>query len=125
MKVFLQRYDSMMGVYENERRKRLSSSVDAFAILCHQDYKVVDAFPTLCQLYSIAVPVPIGSSTSTEMSFSALKRIKMLIRSGMIQERLEFLLAMTIEKELLLSLNVEHIIDLFAETSDEPSKGLL
>ena len=103
---------------------RPPSVIDALAILCHPDYKLIDAYPTLCQVYSIAVAFPV-SSTTAERSFSALKMVKTLIRSSMIQERLESLLAMTIEKKILLSLDVEHIIDLFAKTLSELSKALL
>ncbi len=111
-------------VDEKQRRTRPPSFLDALAILCHPDYKLVDAYPTLCQVYSIAVAVPV-SSTTAERSFSELKRIKTRIRSSMIQERLESLLAMTIEKKILLSLDVEKIIELFAKTSNELSKALL
>ena len=75
-------------VNANERRTRPPSFIDELAILCHPDYKLVDAYPTLCQVYSIAVAVPV-SSTTAERSFSALKRVKTRIRSSMIQERLE------------------------------------
>ena len=71
-------------VDEKQRRTRPPSFLVALAILCHPDYKLVDAYPTLCQVYSIAVAVPV-SSTTAERSFSELKRIKTRIRSSMIQ----------------------------------------
>ena len=42
--------------------------------LTHSQYHLVDAYP-LCQVYSIAVPIPISSCTA-ERSFSVLKRVK-------------------------------------------------
>eukprot|EP00794_Sanderia_malayensis_P004362 gene4362-4941_t len=109
---------------KQQRRMRPPSFIDALAILCHPEYMLIDAYPMLCQVYAIAVAVPV-SSTTAERSFSALKRVKTRIRSSMIQERLESLLAMTVERKILLSLNVEQIIDLFARTSCELTKALL
>ena len=85
----------------------------------------VDAYPTLCRVYAIAVAIPVSSSTA-ERSFSALKRVKTRIRSSMIQERLaESLLAKVIERKILLSLDKECLINLYAGISPELSKTLL
>ena len=84
----------------------------------------VDAYPTLCRVHAIAVAIPVISSTA-EHSFSALKRVKTRIRSSMIQERLESLLAMVIERKILLSLDKECLINLYAGISPELSKALL
>ena len=80
---------------------------------------------TLCRVYAIAVAIPVSSSTA-ERSFSALKRVKTRIRSSMIQERLaESLLAKVIERKILLSLDKECLINLYAGISPELSKTLL
>ena len=84
----------------------------------HPDYHLVDAYPTLCQVYAIAVVIPISSATA-ERSFSVLKRVKTRIRSSMLQGRLEVLLLMAVEREILLSLDKERIIDVFAKTSTQ------
>ena len=55
----------------NEKRTLL----DCLAILLHMNYKLADAFPTLCQAYAIAVAIPVTSSTA-ERTFSFLKRAK-------------------------------------------------
>eukprot|EP00794_Sanderia_malayensis_P005878 gene5878-6567_t len=68
---------------KQQRRMRPPSFIDALAILCHPEYMLIDAYPTLCQVYTIAVSVPV-SSTTAERSFSALKRVKTRIRSSMI-----------------------------------------
>ena len=72
---------------ENEKKQSPSFS-DALKVLCHPDYHLVDAYPTLCYAYSIVVAIPISSATA-ERSFSALKRVKTRVRSSMVQERLE------------------------------------
>ena len=77
---------------------------------------MVDAYPTLCRIYAIAVVTPISSSTA-ERSFSALKRVKTRIRSSMVQEKLESLLSMSIERKILLKCDKER--------SPEQSKALL
>ena len=100
---------------ENEKKQSPSFS-DAPKVLCHPDYHLVDAYPTLCYAYSIVVAIPISSATA-ERSFSALKRVKTRIRSSMVQEGLEGLLLMAVERKILLSLDQSVIIDLFGKTS--------
>ena len=108
---------------ENEKKQSPSFS-DALKVLCHPDYHLVDAYPTLCYAYSIVVAISISSATA-ERSFSALKRVKTRIRSSMVQERLEGLLLMAVERKILLSLDQSVIIDLFGKTSTELSSALL
>ena len=78
--------------------------LDCLAILSHPRYNLIDAFPTLCKVYSIAVAMPV-TSASSERTFSVLKRVKLIIRTSMIQERLEALLLMAIERKVLLTLD--------------------
>ena len=54
-----------------------------------------------------------------ERSFSFLKIIKSRLRSIMGQERLEALMLMSIERQLLLTLSNEDVIEEFANTSKE------
>lgn len=54
------------------------------------------------------------ANCETERSFSVLKRIKNLLRSTMLDERLSALSRMSIEKELLRSLDFDDIIREFA-----------
>ena len=51
------------------------------------------------------------TSCTAERSFSALKRVKTYLRSTMIQDRLERLVQITVERKLLMSLQSEIIID--------------
>jgi hypothetical protein len=104
---------------KNKRRKKFHLS-----LLCNPDYSLVDAYPTLCRVYAIAVAIPVSSSTA-ERSFSALKRVKTRIRSSMVQERLESLLSMSIERKILLKCDKEHLINLYAGLSPELSSSTL
>ena len=97
----------------------------ALAILDNPIYHLMDAFPELCRAYSIAVAIPVTSCTA-ERSFSALKRVKTYLRSTMIQDRLEGLVQITVERKLLtMSLQSETIIDKYASSSAELSRALL
>ena len=109
---------------EKQTKKKVPSFSEALSLLCNPDYNLVDAYPTLCRVYAIAVAIPVSSSTA-ERSFSALKRVKTRIRSSMVQERLESLLSMSIERKILLKCDKEHLINLYAGLSPELSKALL
>ena len=97
--------------------------LEALKILAHPEYHLVDAYPTLCKVYAIAVAIPISSATA-EHSFSALKRVKTRIRSTTLQRRLEALLLMAVEWQILHSLDKQCIIDMFAKTSKELTNAL-
>ena len=109
---------------KKQSKKKIPSFSDALLLLCNPDYSLVDAYPTLCRVYAIAVAIPVSSLTA-ERSFSALKRVKTRIRSSMVQERLESLLSMSIERKILLKCDKERLINLYAGLSPELSKALL
>ena len=109
---------------KKQSKKKIPSFSDALLLLCNPDYSLVDAYPTLCRVYAIAVAIPVSPSTA-ERSFSALKRVKTRIRSSMVQERLESLLSMSIERKILLKCDKERLINLYAGLSSELSKALL
>ena len=109
---------------QKKDQNKINSFIDALRLLSSPDCHLVDAYPTLCQVYAIAVAIPI-SSASAERSFSALKRVKTRIRSTMVQDRLESLLVMMIERKILLSLNKDEIINAFAKTSSQLTKALI
>ena len=87
-----------------------SSFTEVLHILCNEVYHHKDAFPELCKVYGMICAIPISSCTA-ERSFSALKRVKTRLRSTMVQERLEGLLLLSVERETLLTLTKESIID--------------
>ena len=79
----------------------------ALTLLCNPKYHQV---PELSKAYSIALAIPISSCTA-ERSFSALKRVKTRLRSTMMQERLDGLLLIAVERKILKTINSDAIID--------------
>ena len=55
--------------------EKIPSFIDALKLLSYPEYRLVNAYPTSCQVHAIVVAVP-TSSASTERSFSALARVK-------------------------------------------------
>ena len=102
-----------------------SEEEDEIAEKCEDKrYQLVDAYPTLVHAYSIAMAIPI-TSCSVERSFSTLKRVKTRLRFSMVQDRLEGLMLMSIERNILLNLDREKLINLLGESSSELRKLLL
>ena len=97
---------------------------DCLSLLTDKRYQLVDAYPTLVLTCSIAMAIPI-TSCSAERSFSTLKRVKTRLRSSMVQDRLEGLMLMSIERNILLNLDREKLINLLGESSSELRKLLL
>jgi len=62
----------------------------------------------------VALTLPISSATC-ERSFSALRKIKTWLRVSMGQERLTDLSILYIEKDLTKLININKVIDSFAE----------
>ena len=110
----------------NERDEDVNrrTFIDCLSILTKKQYKLIDAYPTLVRVYGIALAIPI-TSCSAERSFSTLKRVKTRLRSTMLQERLEGLLLMSIERKILMNLDRDRLIDLLGKSSKELGKALL
>ena len=126
-------YNDFIEVSDEQRDEHLetkmngihgSSFTGALHILCNEMYHLKDAFPELCKVYAIISAIPISSCTA-ERSFSALKRVKTRLRSTMVQERLEGLLLLSVERKILLTLTKESVIDSFARSSSYLSSALL
>ena len=79
----------------------------------------MDAYSQLCKVYSVAVAISISSCTA-ERRFPALKRIKTHM---MLQDRLVGLMLMSVEREILIKLQNDSIIDKFARSSPEQSQA--
>ena len=73
----------------------------------------MENFPNILVAYRILLTIPI-TVASAERSFSKLKLIKSYLRTSMTQDRLNGLAILSIEKNILKSIDVEHIIDDFA-----------
>ena len=109
---------------ENNTMENHQTFIDCLSVLTDSNYKLIDAYPTLVRVYSIAVAIPI-TSCSGERSFSTLKRVKTRLRSSMLQERLEGLMLMSIERNILLKLDIEKLIDLLGKSSKVLANALL
>ena len=53
--------------------------VDCLSVLTDSRKKLIDAYPTLVRVYSLALEIPI-TFCSAERSFSTLKRVKTRLR---------------------------------------------
>lgn len=69
-----------------------------------------DMFPTLKAVFQVALTIPV-SSCSCERSFSALRRLHTWLRNTMGQNRLNYLTVMAIEKEFLVGIDHDKVID--------------
>ena len=58
---------------EKKDGKKTPSFIDALKLLSFPEYHHVDAYPTLCQVYAIAVAIPI-SSAFAERTFSTFEK---------------------------------------------------
>ena len=109
---------------EEDPSGEFKSFIDCLSVLTNKSYMLIDAYPNLVRVYSIAVAIPI-TSCSAERSFSTLKRVKTRLRSSMLQERLEGLLLMSIERKILSEIDVNKIMDIVGQSSSELKKALL
>lgn len=71
-------------------------------------------YPNLFKLLQVALSIPISSATC-ERSFSSMRRIKNWLRSSMAQDRFTFLSILNIERDITNKLNVNDIVNKFAE----------
>ena len=71
-----------------------------------------DSYPNLYKMLQLALTLPIGSST-TERSFSAMRRIRNWLRSTMGQSRFSSLAILNIEHDLTAKLSPEKIVDIY------------
>ncbi|XP_065862748.1 uncharacterized protein [Euphorbia lathyris] len=83
--------------------------------------KAADCYPNVSIAYRILLTLPM-TVASAERSFSKLKLIKTYLRSSMSQERLSGLAILSIEKEILGTMDVDIIINDFASRNARRSK---
>jgi len=78
----------------------------------------VPELTTVCALF-LTLPVTVASA---ERSFSQLKLIKAYLRSTMAQDRLDGLSMLAIERDAAQKLDIDSIIDKFANTKARVAK---
>ena len=71
-----------------------------------------ECFGNISKLIKIALTIPL-TSASAERTFSKLKIIKNRLRSTMRQDRLQSLMIMSIESDILSNLDIESLVDGF------------
>lgn len=86
------------------------------------DEELADVFSEVTQLAKIVLTLP-STTASVERTFSAMRRIKNYLRSTMGEERLQGLMLMAVEKEILHKLMqcnsfYDNVIDCFATRSN-------
>lgn len=79
--------------------------------------KTEGLYPNMVVLMKIFLSIPCSSATA-ERSFSRLKIIKTYLRSTMGQERLNGLALLSIERDLIVKIDIEKAIDRFARMKD-------
>ncbi|PRQ17899.1 putative HAT dimerization domain-containing protein [Rosa chinensis] len=75
--------------------------------------KKMDIFPSVMVAYKILLTIPV-TVASAERSFSKLKLLKSYLRTTMTQDRLNGLVILTVERNMLANVDYEKIIDDFA-----------
>lgn len=116
LKTFAEMYDIDTATLEVEAslvKTVLKPDINTVATFRSYLHSCQPAYYTLCQLTQIALTITVTSAES-EMSFSALKRIKSRMRTRMTEETLSDLAILAIEKEVAQKLNHDDIIDKFA-----------
>jgi len=102
-----------------DESRGISSFLVPLRVLC-----CMSAYPNLLVLYKILSSLPI-SNCSAERSMSRLKLIKTRLRSTMSDEFLNSLMLLSAEKDILDCLDVDIVINRFAETSSQLKRYLL
>ena len=97
-----------LKLFETLDTNEFSNPIDVLKFLKELDY-----FPNACIAYRILLTIPV-TVASAERSFSKLKLLKSYLRSTMTQERLSGLAMISIENEILESINYEESINQFA-----------
>ncbi|KAL4558931.1 hypothetical protein LXL04_037136 [Taraxacum kok-saghyz] len=97
-----------LKLFETLETSELSNPIDVLKFMKELDY-----FPNACIAYRILLTIPV-TVAFVEKSFSKLNLLKSYLRSTMTQERLSGLATISIENEILESINYEELINQFA-----------
>lgn len=115
----LDEFRQFIPLIKDQPENRLTYSKNILAPLKVLDWMVnfdmQQIFPNIFVALRILLTIPIANC-ETERSFSVLKRIKSMYRSTMNDYRLSSLARLSIESELLRSLNFDDVINEFAES---------
>ena len=81
-----------------------------FAIECHRKQKL---YPNVAKVYRLLLTSP-PSVCKSERSFSRLKLLKNYLRSTMSQERLDALMMLNCERDIVDAIDIQHVVDRWA-----------
>ncbi|KAL7585947.1 uncharacterized protein LOC111882578 [Lactuca sativa] len=97
-----------LKLFETLETNEFNNPIDVLKFLKELDY-----FPNASIAYRILLTIPV-TVASAERSFSKLKLLKSYLRSTMSQERLSGLAMISIENEILESIDYEELLNQFA-----------
>lgn len=98
----------------------IASTRELFKLFCLA--KLANIFPNLYLVLKLSITLPV-TSCSVERTFSKLKLIKTKLRTTMSQDRLENLMKISCEQDIII--NNENVILLFAAKSSVLTKCLI
>jgi hypothetical protein len=104
---------------EMEDGKRIRSAADVLKHLCENE--MTSSYSKLVSAIVLFLTLPVTVATA-ERSFSKLKIIKNYLRSTMAQERLNALAIISIEVEEAKKLDIDKMIDIFADKKARSNK---
>ncbi|XP_060881326.1 uncharacterized protein LOC132952868 [Metopolophium dirhodum] len=113
-------YDGMDKDSAQIGNHNIASTRELFNLFCLA--KLANIFPNLYLVLKLAVTLPV-TSCSVERTFSKLKLIKTKLRTTMSQDRLESLMKISCEQDIII--NNENVILLFAAKSSVLTKCLI
>ncbi|XP_050066091.1 zinc finger MYM-type protein 1-like [Aphis gossypii] len=101
--------------------KEVSSVKELAELLIVQNICILSSVPEVAIVLKLFLTIPVTSATA-ERSFSKLKLIKSYLRSTMAQQRLSDLSVLRIENEKIRSLDINMLVDKFAEKNARRSQ---
>ena len=111
---------SFKNVFKEELTSKQVQSIHD-VLKCIHEYELTSSYPNYLLAIVIFMTLPV-TVASAERSFSKLKLIKTYLRSSIAQDRLDALAILSIEMEQSKNLNIDAIIDKFAETKARQNK---
>lgn len=109
----LQKSQILQRVLEKARKEERAAT---FIELYHEIKDDISCYGEVKKLMEIALSLPL-TSCSAERAFSKLKLIKTRLRSTMGQERLQSLMLMSVESDILTNLNTNLLVREFADSA--------
>jgi len=101
--------------------KEVSSVKELAELLIVQNNCMLPSVPEVATVLKLFLTIPVTSATA-ERLFSKLKLIKSYLRSTMAQQRLSDLSVLSIENEKIRSLDINMLVDKFAEKNARRSQ---